>query len=272
MKDISEREYRQLIDTVKSVYGYDFSLYAQASMYRRLEKFLNSKNIEDVTHLVRRLELQPDLFKNFLEEITVNVTEMFRDPAFFKSIRSNVVPYLKTYPTVKIWDAGCSSGEEAYSLAILLHEEGLLNKTRIYATDINPKVIRTAANGIYPIDSIKYYSKNYLSAGGKFSLSDYYHAKYTNIVIHQNLAENILFSHHNLVSDGSFNVFNMVICRNVLIYFKRELQEQVLKLFLESLPVFGFLALGNKESLKFTAVESYFQVIDNREKIYQRIK
>ena len=212
-----------------------------------------------------------DYFNDFLLEITVNVTEMFRDPGFFKELRSKVISQLNTYPHIRVWDAGCSTGEEVYSLAILFKEEGILKKTRIYATDINLKVLNEAEEGIYPIGYMKDYSKNYIQAGGLTSLSDYYYAKYNSAIMNEELKANVTYSTHNLVSDASFNEFHLIVCRNVLIYFQRDLQERVIAKFLECLPVFGYLVLGNKESLSTSLYRKNFELIDSKEKIYRRI-
>ncbi|WP_037577074.1 CheR family methyltransferase [Sporocytophaga myxococcoides] len=269
--EIDDEAYQDLLMAIMGRYSYDFSGYSRASMNRRISRFMINKNLETVSELKFRILADTGYFESFLEEVTVNVTEMFRDPSFYLSLRKNVVPYLKTYPYVRVWDAGCSTGEETYSLAMLLKEESVLTKSRIYATDINGKVLQTAKEGIYPISCMKEYSRNYLEAGGLFSLSDYYHARYNRAIMDSELSKNFLFSIHNLVHDGSFNEFNLILCRNVLIYFQKELQEKVLELFMDSLPVFGFLALGNKESLRFSKIEKYFQVIDQKEKIYRRI-
>lgn len=270
--DLPDNEYFRLLNMIRNKYDYDFSKYSKASMLRRISRFIINKNIRDLGELNEKVFKDKSFFETFLQEITVNVTEMFRDPSFYLALRSKVVPYLKTYPSLKLWDAGCSTGEETYSLAILLKEETLFNKTRIYATDINQKVLNTAKDGIYPIAYMKDYSRNYLNAGGHGSLSDYYFANYNNAILNNELSRNLVFSIHNLAQDGSFNEFNLIVCRNVLIYFQKELQEKVLGLFLESLPMFGFLALGNKESIRFTKIQNHFEVIDDKEKIYRRIK
>lgn len=231
-----------------------------------------SKNIGTIDQLGEKVLEDKVFFGLFLMELTVNVTEMFRDPSFFKALRGKVMPYLKTYPNIRIWDAGCSTGEETYSLAILLKEENYLHKARIYATDINSRVLASAKEGIFALDVMKDYSRNYLSSGGKGSLSDYYHAKYNSAIFNEDLSKNFVFSVHNLAMDGSFNEFNLIVCRNVLIYFQKELQEKVLELFLQSLPVYGYLALGSKESIRFSRIEKYFEVVDAKERIFRRIK
>lgn len=228
-------------------------------------------NIPTIQELKNNIEADEGYFEQFLLELTVNVTEMFRDPDFYKALRTKVVPHLKTYPHIRIWDAGCSTGEETYSLSILLKEEQLSTRSKIYATDINQKVLGKAKEGIYPISYMKDYSRNYLNAGGHTSLSDYYHARYNNAIMDDALKRNFIFSAHNLANDGPFNEFNLIVCRNVLIYFQKELQEKVIELFLQSLPVFGYLALGNKESLTVSMHRKHFEIIDSKEKIYRRI-
>ena len=269
--EFSENEYQDFLLSVKARYGFDFTLYSLASFQRRIRRYMINKNISSLELLKNHIETDSKNFEHFVLEITVNVTEMFRDPGFFKALRAKVIPQLKTYPHIRIWDAGCSTGEEVFSLAILLKEEDSLKKARIYATDINTKVLASAAEGIYPISYMKDYSKNYINSGGNTSLSDYYYAKYNSAIMNEELKANVTYSTHNLVSDGAFNEFNLIVCRNVLIYFQRDLQEKVIGQFLESLPVFGFLALGNKESLSTSRYRKNFEVVDNKEKIYRRI-
>ncbi len=269
--ELDDDEYLDLLLFIKGMYGFDFTLYSIASFQRRIRRYMANMKMSAVEELKRYLEIDQFHFNNFLLEITVNVTEMFRDPGFFKELRAKVIPQLDTYPHVRVWDAGCSTGEEVYSLAILFKEEGILKKTRIYATDINQKVINEAAEGIYPLSVMKDYSKNYINAGGHTSLSDYYFARYNNAIMNEQLKANVIYSTHNLVSDASFNEFNLIVCRNVLIYFQRDLQEKVIGMFLDSLPVFGYLVLGNKESLSTSRYRKNFEVIDSKEKIYRRI-
>jgi chemotaxis protein methyltransferase CheR len=208
--------------------------------------------------------------ERLLLDLSINVTSMFRDPGFFAAFRSHVVPALRTYPFLRIWNAGCSTGEETYSLAILLREVGLYDRTRIYATDINESVLASAAEGIFPLSKMQEYTENYLAAGGSRSFSDYYLAKYDRAQFDRSLRENVVFAAHNLVSDRSFNEFHVIICRNVMIYFDRTLQQQVHQLFLDSLVPFGVLALGRKETLVHSAHAERFDVVDDLERIYRK--
>ncbi len=268
---LEDDQIEDLFVSVKQRYGYDFTGYAEASIKRRVQKFIDTAEMQSADALRNRLLGDAAFFNFFLDEISVNVTEMFRDPLFFASLKKNAFPLLKTYPFIKIWDAGCASGEELYSLAILLDEDGLYGKSRIYATDISQRVLDKAMDGIYPIDLMKEYTTNYIHAGGKKSFSEYYTAMYGNAIFHSWLKKNVMFAAHNLAVDESFNEFNLIVCRNVLIYFNRQLQERVIELFLKSLPVFGFLALGNKETLSFSAFRDHFEEIDKSQKIYRRI-
>lgn len=264
-------EAEELISTILTVYGYDFAGYSRASLYRRINRFLVNKNVRRLDELKGKLLESPEYFEHFLQEVTVNVTEMFRDPSFFWTLRKKVIPILSTYPFIKIWDAGCSTGEELYSLAIVLKEENLLHKTRIYATDVNQKVLAQAKEGIYPMAAMKEYIQNYHQAGGTNDFAQYYTAKYGYVKFDQSLIRNVIFYPHNLATDSSFNEFHLIICRNVLIYFTKELQEKVFRLFLDSLTGLGYLCLGKKENLTLTSIENQFKVIDKGEKIYRKI-
>ncbi|MDO1445841.1 protein-glutamate O-methyltransferase CheR [Rhodocytophaga aerolata] len=259
-----------LFEELLKQYGYDFRDYSRASVLRRVSRFMTHTRLPDLHSLKLATLKDPQFFEYFLQEITVNVTEMFRDPSFFLALRQKVVPILSTYPYIKIWDAGCSTGEEIFSLAILLKEENLLKRTRIYATDINQKVLRQAKEGIFPMAHMVHYTKNYQKAGGKYSLSDYYHAHHGGAIFDSTLLENIIFYPHNLATDESFNEFHLIICRNVLIYFNKQLQERVFGLFLKSLAPLGYLGLGKKESVLFAAKPEFFESIDKEEKIYRR--
>ncbi|MBD8491299.1 protein-glutamate O-methyltransferase CheR [Echinicola sp. CAU 1574] len=267
---ISFEELKEILQLIEKVHGYDFNDYAEASLKRRVTHIMNKLklNIFDLKH---RLVNDTHFFALFLNQITVNVTEMFRDPGFYRSVRENVIPYLASYPHIKIWNAGCSSGEETYSFAITLKEEGILEKSFLYGTDINSEVLDKAKEGIYELKKIKEYSTNYLNSGGKSSLSDYYHSIYDAGIFQSELRKKTLFSIHNLASDSSFNEFQLVVCRNVLIYFNEHLRNRVLQLFTESLCHLGFLCLGSKETLRNPQLLEQYKVIDRRENIYQKI-
>jgi chemotaxis protein methyltransferase CheR len=268
---LEDIEIQLLLEGVFSYYGFDFRDYASASLKRRIWKITRSENLTTISGLQEKILHDRACLERFLLGLSVNVTAMFRDPSFYTAFRSKVVPLLRTYPFIRIWCAGCSSGEEVYSMAILLQEEGLYHRCRIYATDINEIVLKQAKAGIFTLELMQQYVQNYLQSGGKQSLSDYYTAAYNNAIFHSSLKENIVFSAHNLVTDGSFNEFNVVLCRNVLIYFNQALQEKVHKLLYESLCIFGVLGLGHKESLTFTPYYKYYQELASREKLYRRI-
>ncbi|MGV3764313.1 CheR family methyltransferase [Parapedobacter sp.] len=260
----------ELIALVNNVHGLDLGGYSRASLKRRISRILAIYQI-DFTVLKDNLVNAPGFFNKFLVEVTVTVTEMFRDPAYYKTLREDIIPYLATFPHIKVWSAGCSTGEEVYSLAILLHKEGLYNRTFIYGTDINMDVIERAKQGIMDLKKMKTYSDNYLQTASGDSLSEYYTAKYDAAVIHHELRKNVLFSTHNLVSDGVFNEFQLITCRNVLIYFNADLQRKVVGLFYASLALFGFLCLGAKETLAPYNLEGKFRMISKTHNIYQKI-
>ena len=224
-----------------------------------------SAMIEQVLH-------HPEQVQKLLRYMVVNVTEMFRDPLFFRSFREKVVPFLHTYPHIRIWHAGCSTGEEVISMAIILQEEGLYEKSRIYATDIDEEVLRRAQVGIFPLNKMQQYTQNYIQAGGLRSFSDYYTANYDAVIFHPSLMKNIVFARHNLVTDQSFNEFNVIFCRNVMIYFDRSLQNRVHQLFYESLGMFGVLALGDRESIRFSEHDACYEAIDANEKLYRKMR
>jgi chemotaxis protein methyltransferase CheR len=240
------------LEAVLLKYGYDFRNYSRVHIKRRILNFIQRNNSSSISELLYKMLYDENLFHSLLLDLSLNVTEMFRDPLFFKAIREIVVPYLQTYPFFKIWHAGCSSGEEVYSMAILLKEEGIYDRCIIYATDFNQVIIQKAKEAIFPLDLLKQYSANYFKADGKNSFSDYFIAKYDSALLNKNLKNNIVFSDHNLVNDGVFGEMNMIVCRNVLIYFNRDLQNKVHKLFYESLIHGGILCLGTKETLMFT--------------------
>ena len=267
---IKDHEIEHLTKEIYELYGYDFSLYSRASFTRRVNRICMIDKFASYAELRYRVLNDAQYFKKFIEEFTVNVTEMFRDPVFFKSLRENVLPQLGTFPLIRIWLAGCSTGEEAYSIAILLKEAGLYHKCLIYGTDINPAVLETARAGIFPLHQMKIYSENYMQSGGKKDFSDYYTANYDSAKFDPSLQEKLILSTHNLVSDSSFNSFQLIVCRNVLIYFDKELQERVFSLFDASLENLGYLALGSKETLRFSNLNRSFQQIENQ-KIWKKI-
>ena len=266
---VKDEELEYLIKDVYDLYGYDFSLYSRASFKRRVNRICLIDKFTSFAELRYTLINEPNYLKRFIEEVTVNVTEMFRDPYFFKELRENILPQLGTYPLIRIWIAGCSTGEEAYSVAILLKEAGLYHKSLIYATDINPSVLETARAGVFPISQMKTYSENYILSGGKKDFSDYYTANYDSARFDSSLKEKMILSTHNLVSDSSFNSFQLSVCRNVLIYFDKPLQERVFKLFDDSLENLGYLALGSKETLRFSNLATIYQQIDDQ-KIWKK--
>lgn len=267
---LTTEEISELIDLVKRVHGFDFSDYSKASLKRRIARVLMIKKISfyDLKHIL--LNDQP-FFQDFLEEITVNVTEMFRDPSFYKAVNTQVLPYLSTYQHIKIWSAGCSSGEEVYSLAILLDKAGLRDKSFIYGTDVNTSVLRDARKGIYSFRNVKTYIENYQMSGLSGSLTDHFTTMYDAAAIHSELKTNTLFSVHNLISDTVFNEFQMISCRNVFIYFETQLQEKILDLFYRSLCPHGFLCLGSKETIRSDVFKKKFKPINLKENIYQKI-
>lgn len=266
---IEQIEVSLLLDAIYQRYGYDFRQYNQASIKRRLWHHLAKTKLQSLSDLIPLILHDQDAFKALFFDISVTVTEMFRDPWFFLALREKVFPFLKTFPFINIWQAGCSTGEEVYSLAILLKEEGLYDRTRIYATDFNDAALEKAKARIYSMDRIRDYSANYQKAGGRKSLADYYRARYQSIIMDAALQENITFANHNLATDSVFAEMHLVLCRNVLIYFNRTLQNRTLSIFRDSLCYNGFLCLGSKESLLFSEVQPDFIEFANNERIYQ---
>jgi len=267
---VNDHEIEILLNDLYEVHGYDFTDYSRASLRRRINRLYELDRFPSFAEFRYKIKKEPDYLKRFVEEITVNVTEMFRDPLFYKTIRTEILPVLATYPLIRIWHAGCSTGEEVYSMAILLKEANLLHKSLLYATDINPDVLQTGMNGIFPLTHMKQYSENYITSGGTNDFSTYYSAKYNFAKFDEQLRSKVIFATHNLVSDHSFNEFQLILCRNVLIYFERDLQNKVYALFDQSLESLGFLGLGNKETLRFSPVaEKYKQL--NKQKIWRKI-
>ena len=268
---IEDIELETLINDIYEYYGFDFGSYSRASLKRRVSRLYQLDGFTHFYDFLAKVRYDPEYYKRMIDEITVNVTEMFRDPSFYKVVRNDILPLLATKPFIRIWHAGCSTGEEVYSMAILLKENGLLHKSLIYATDINSKVLETAKKGIFPLRMMKEYSENYRDAGGQEDFSNYYIANYGSAKFNEDLAGKMVFSQHNLVSDNSFNEFDMILCRNVLIYFDNNLQKRVINLFDESLAVLGFLALGTKETIKYSISTSKYKQLE-KEKIWRKVK
>jgi len=271
LPSLEEIEVQLLLEGVYRYYGYDFRDYALSSLRRRIRKIVASEALPTISALQDRLLHDPACLERFLLGLTVNLTSMFRDPSFFVAFREKIVPLLRTYPFIRLWHAGCSTGQEVYAMAILLQEEGLYHRCRLYATDTNELVLQKAKQGIYPIELMQEYTQLYLKAGGTRSFSEYYTAGYGNAIFRASLKENIVFSPHNLATDRSFNEFNVILCRNVLIYFNRTLQQQVQQLFYDSLCSFGILGLGQRESLKLSSSEERYEEIVKGERLYRRL-
>ncbi|MCG2617175.1 protein-glutamate O-methyltransferase CheR [Terrimonas sp. NA20] len=269
---ITEEDLTLLINDIHLTHGYDFSDYSRASFRRRIERLITIDQLSSFAELRYRVRTDPAYFAHVVEEISVTVTEMLRDPAFYKIVRNNIIPVLATYPFIKVWHAGCATGEEVYSMAILLKEAGLLHKSLLYATDMNPAALAKARKGIFPLSQMQQYSRNYMLAGGTQDFSSYYTANYHFASFDSRLSEKIIFAQHNLVTDFSFNSFQLIFCRNVLIYFNKDLQNRVLKLFDDSLEFNGFLALGTKENIRFSSIAPNYKQIIGREKIWRKIK
>ncbi len=266
---IKDQEIDLLIFELAQRYGYDFTNYTKASLKRRIARLLVTDRIPSFAELLFRVKNDGDYLTHIVEALTVNVTEMFRDPSVFKVIREEILPVLATHPFIRIWHAGCASGEEVYSMAIMLEEANLLRKSLLYATDLNASVIENIQKGIVPINRMQQYSENYILSGGKKDFSSFYTAQYGWAKFNQRIKQKIVTSTHNLVSDRSFNEFQLIFCRNVLIYFDKILQDKVLHLFDESLEKLGFLVLGSKESLKFSSVAGNFTQL-HKEKIWRK--
>jgi len=269
--DVEQLELELLLEAVYRRYGFDFRQYAAASLRRRLRRRQDAEGVKTLSQLQDRLLHEPACMERLLLDLSINVTSMFRDPSFYAAFRETVVPALRTYPFTRLWCAGCSTGEEVYSLAILLHEEGVYERTRIYATDINENVLDAARAGVFPLDRMRQYTENYIRGGGKREFSEYYVAAYEGARFSRSLTENVVFAQHNLAMDRAFNQFNVIVCRNVLIYFDKSLQEHVHKLFYESLEMFGMLALGHKESIAFSPFTQRYEALDEGERIYRKI-
>ena len=268
--EVEELELDLLLEAIHRRYGHDLRHYARASLKRRVFHRLSSAGLERPSDLIGPILRDEKSFSDFLEDLPVTVTAMFRDPEFFAAIRQRVVPVLRTYPFFNVWHAGCATGEEVYSMAILLEEEGLYDRARIYATDLDARALAHAREGIYPARDVRDYTRNYQAAGGRRAFSDYYHAGYGAVKFKARLAKHLTFAQHNLVTDGVFAEIHVVVCRNVFIYFDRTLQARVSNLFHESLCPGGFLGLGAKESIRFTPAEQLFESVCVREKLFRK--
>lgn len=269
--ELTDEQIDLLLGDLIDHYGYDFTDYSRASFKRRVVRLIEQDRFVSFAEFRFRLTHDETYLTRFVEQVTVNVTEMFRDPHFYRALREEILPVLATWPMIRIWHAGCSTGEEVYSMAILLKEANLLHKSLQYATDINPAVLEKARAGIFPLSQMKQYSENYILAGGKQDFSSYYTAQYTSAKFDEQLGRRVVLATHNLVSDGTFNEFQLILCRNVLIYFDKPLQDKVLHLFYDSLELLGYLALGSKETIKFTDVAGHFRQLGNRERIWRKL-
>jgi chemotaxis protein methyltransferase CheR len=270
--DVEKIELDCLLEAVHLRYGFDFREYAPASLRRRVTRRVQLEGLPTISALQERLLREPPLMEQLLLDLSINVTAMFRDPSFYATLRREVIPLLTTWPFTRVWVAGCSTGEEVYSLAILLHEEGLYERARIYATDINEEVLDRARLGVFPLAKMQDYTRNYIAAGGTQAFSDYYRSAYDGAAFDRSLLRNVVFAQHNLVSEGSFNEFHLILCRNVMIYFERSLQERVFALFDESLVRLGILGLGTKESLRMSELADKYEELDPLERVYRKVK
>lgn len=269
--DEERLEIELLLEAIHRRWGYDFRNYSYASLKRRFTRARDEAGMKRFSEMLDRLVHDQQFFDGFLKHMSVTVTEMFRDPSFYHAVREKVVPVLKTFPFVKIWHAGCATGEEVYSMAMLLHEENFLSRARLYATDFNKHSLEAAIEGVYPSRYFEHYAANYIAAGGKASFDEYFSTGYERAKIKDFLKERITFSYHNLVTDGVFGEMNLIVCRNVLIYFDKTLQNHTLDLFSNSLRHGGFLCLGNRETLKFTSVQKQFEALDGKQRIFKKI-
>lgn len=269
--DIEQIEINLFLEAIFQRYGYDFRQYARASLARRIRHLASEKEMKSVSEMTYNVLRDENFFSEVVQHFSIPVTEMFRDPFVYSQIREQVVPLLRTWPSVKVWHAGCATGEEVYSVAILLYEEGLLERSTIYATDFNDAILHQAKEGIFQAEKMKKATKYYQEAGGKASFSEYYHSKYQAAVMKNFLKERLTFANHNLAIDHSFGDFHLILCCNVLIYFTRELQNTALSLFEESLVYGGFLCIGTKESLDFSPVAKNFETVDYKARIFKKI-
>ncbi|MGO4888404.1 CheR family methyltransferase [Anaerobacillus sp. MEB173] len=270
-EDLEKLEIELLLYGLYFWCGYDYRNYAYGALRRRIWHRVNAEKLTSITGLLEKVLHDPGCLKRLIADFSINVTEMFRDPLFFLTFRERVIPLLRTYPSIRIWHAGCATGEEVYSMAILLHEEGLYDKTKIYATDINANVLKVAKSGIFPIEKMRKFTSNYINAGGKAAFSDYYTVTNNGVKFDSKLKKNVIFAQHNLVTDRSFNEFQVILCRNVLIYFNKELQKKVHALFYDSLGMFGILGLGDKETILYTDKSDCYEDVSRGQKLYKKI-
>ncbi|MCI5141904.1 MAG: protein-glutamate O-methyltransferase CheR [Candidatus Electrothrix sp. ATG1] len=268
--DIEQIEINLLLDAVQQRYGYDFRNYARASIERRVRSLCRSNGCRYLSEILPELLRDASYLEKIIREFSVTVTEFFRDPFVYQSIREQVVPMLKTYPYIKVWVAGCATGKEAYSIAILLMEEGLYDRSIVYGTDFNDIALEQAKKGSYPLDRVKTFAENYQQAGGTAALTDYFTLSEESCVVKEEVKKNITFANHNLVTDNVFGEMHLILCRNVLIYFNKMLQKRALNIFRDSLVFGGFFCLGSKESLRFSGLEEELKVINERTRIYQK--
>lgn len=271
-KELKKLEIDLLLEGIFHYYGYDFRNYAAPFLQRRISHRINTENLTTVSGLQEMVLHDSAVMERLFSDFSINVTEMFRDPSFFNLLRRKVIPKLKDYPAIRIWHVGCSTGEEVYSMAILLHEEGIYDKAQIYATDISTCCLEKAKQGIFPLEKMQLYTKNYIQSGGKKAFSEYYSVKKEQVTFHPFLRDNIVFFQHNLATDQSFNEFHMIICRNVMIYFNKNLQNHVHQLLYDSLYPSGFLGLGNREEVRFTGYAKYYNAFDSRERLYWKTR
>lgn len=269
--EVKEAKLEPILDAILERYGYDFRDYARASLDKRIKAFMKSEDIADLGGFRERILTAQDCMQRFLLTMSVNAASMFREPEFYADFRRDIIPVLRTYPFIRIWHAGCATGQEVYSMAILLAEEGLYDRCRIYATDMDDSALRKARDGIFSLNAVRKYGQNYAEAGGARSFAEYYTSKYNCAIINGALRKNIVFGQHNLVSDGSFNEFQVVLCRNVMPLFNPRLQERVLDLIHQSLGMFGYLGLGPKETLPSGGREGCFQQMDARHHLYRKV-
>ena len=271
-KSLDDLEMDLLLEAMVRHYGCDFRDYSPASLKRRVRHCMREEKLDTISALQDKILHDRGTMERLLLALSVNATAMFRDPGFYRTFRERMVPLLRTYPFIRIWHVGCSTGEEVYSMAILLQEEGLYERTRIYATDMNEVVLKKAMDGVFPLRLMQAYTKNYLEAGGTGSFSEYYTARYDHALFHPSLQSNLVWAQHNLVTDSSFNEFNVILCRNVMIYFNHALQARVHRLLYESLVLLGYLGLGSRETIASTPFESCYDGVDDQEKLYRKAR